>query len=146
MQLVKGDLWDELGKADVLLVTTNSTVKRNGELVMGRGAAAEAKARYPEMPKRLGDWARQFPDYLLYLTHNDGPTSIGAFQVKHDWRGPAGFGLIQAAVDRLGSYARTLPNWRFALNFPGIGNGGLTREDVLPIIEQLPDNVYVYEM
>ena len=41
-----------------------------------------------------------------------------------------------------GKYLHTV---RVDLNFPGIGNGKLKREDVLPILEKLPDSVHVWE-
>ena len=35
-------------------------------------------------------------------------------------------------------------NFAIHMNFPGIGNGKLIPEDVMPIIKDLPDNVKVY--
>ncbi len=37
------------------------------------------------------------------------------------------------------------PHITVALNFPGIGYGGLNRNEVLPIISILPDNVEIWE-
>jgi hypothetical protein len=34
---------------------------------------------------------------------------------------------------------------KIAMNFPGIGWGGLNRLEVLPIISSLPDNVEIWE-
>ncbi|MEK6860596.1 MAG: hypothetical protein AABY07_01375 [Nanoarchaeota archaeon] len=48
MILVKGNMWDELGKAELILVTANSNIKKNGALVMGAGAAKEARDRFPD--------------------------------------------------------------------------------------------------
>lgn len=42
-----------------------------------------------------------------------------------------------------------LQDWKskkIHLNFPGIGNGGLKRSNVLPLLERLPDNVKVWEL
>ena len=36
---LRGNLWDEIGKADIILVTTNATLNKNKELICGRGAA-----------------------------------------------------------------------------------------------------------
>ena len=33
----------------------------------------------------------------------------------------------------------------FYLNMPGVGHGNLSRNLVIPIISQLPDNVHVWE-
>jgi hypothetical protein len=37
------------------------------------------------------------------------------------------------------------PDASVHLNYPGIGNGRLRREDVLPIIALLPDQVTIWE-
>ena len=52
MKEVKGDIWKS--DCDIIAITTNGVVKKNGELVMGRGIASQAKQRYPDIPKILG--------------------------------------------------------------------------------------------
>ena len=53
--------------------------------------------------------------------------------------------IIEKATELLNLLAENRPEQRWDINFPGIGNGYLKREDVLKIIENLPDNVYVWE-
>jgi hypothetical protein len=79
--------------------------------------------------------------------------TIGAFQVKHDWRDPAKMELIQEAVEYWIQFARARTDHKvitetdvISMNFPGIGAGQLDREVVLPVISRLPDNVHVYEL
>jgi hypothetical protein len=73
-QFQQGDMWSAYNRANLFLVTTNSTLKRNNALVMGRGIARQARDR-----------------------------------------------------------------------FPGIGNGGLSREAVLPLLAALPHQVTIWE-
>ena len=40
-----GNMWDSWDDADLFLITTNAVIKVNGELVMGRGIALEARQR-----------------------------------------------------------------------------------------------------
>jgi len=49
-----GNIWDHIDEYDAIVITTNGFVKNNGEAVMGRGIALEAKERYPELPRWLG--------------------------------------------------------------------------------------------
>lgn len=56
MKLATGDLWSNTD--DLTLVTGNSTLRRDGALVMGRGAAAEALDRYPGCNFVFGDLIR----------------------------------------------------------------------------------------
>ena len=77
------------------------------------------------------------------LGNYDGQV-VGWFMVKDHWATPAKVAIIKESVEAL--VVDVAPYFkRIDLNFPGIGNGKLKREDVLPIIERLPDNVHVWE-
>lgn len=144
MKLVKGDLFTFSG--EFLLVTTNSYVKKDGSLVMGRGAAYQAAQLWPDLPFVLGETILEhFGNLSDYNVIIPKALPVGAFQVKYHWRDGANPQLIKESCDVLSTIARAMPSCKFALNFPGIGNGRLDRDEVLPIIESLPNNVYVYE-
>jgi len=100
-QYVCGNLWDEWGVADLLLVTTNSTVRRDGTLVMGRGAALEAQQRYPALPARLGHAVLDRPIYGIELAWYEPPTMLGVFQVKAHWRDEAWSRLFSRRSPRM---------------------------------------------
>lgn len=44
----QGDMWSVYDDADLFLITTNSTLKKNGALAMGRGIAQQARAASPD--------------------------------------------------------------------------------------------------
>ena len=46
---------------------------------------------------------------------------------------------------QLGNLAKKCLRIDFNVNFPGIGNGGLNKVDVLPLLSLLPDNVCIWE-
>lgn len=140
------------GKPDVILVTTNAYVKTNGCLVMGRGAALCMMQKYPGIPRIFGDLIRKrfeeagHDSYGLLVAPGIANPMLGAFQVKHYFKEKAGLDLIRNSTELLHLRAsRVWKTLRIFLNFPGIGNGELQREDVLPIIECLPNNVEVWE-
>jgi len=152
MKIIIGNLWDELGVADIIFVTTNAQLRADGALVMGRGAAKEAIERFPQLPFNLG---KKIPGamknrgaYGLVADPEStaGKTRIGAFQVKHHWRDEAELLLIKFSTGCLKRWAERYAEKRFALNFPGIGNGRLKEEDVLPLLATLPDNVFIYKL
>lgn len=147
MILEKGNMWDAFGSGGLFLLTTNPIVRKDGAVVMGRGIAKEAATRFPTLPYDFGK--RLFlkrpggrPWTVGEIGYYDG-WCIGFFMVKDHWREPAKLEIIQESVNDLKASARGYTHVN--LNFPGIGNGKLKREDVLPIIEQLPDNVHVWE-
>lgn len=146
-------MWDCFGKVDLFLITTNPVVKKNGACVMGRGIAKETAVKYPEVPFALGSVIQARRGTKAWrdcdtIGRLDNQT-IGYFMVKDHWLEPAKLSIIKSSVaDMLTWIAYCVeykPDFTVALNFPGIGNGKLKREDVLPLLEVLPDNVHVWE-
>jgi len=151
MILKTGDMFK--AKVDVLFVTTNAFVRGDGCLVMGRGAAYQMTQLYPWTHKTFGKlvtgWAVRYPNQpygILVAAEVPCKPVLGIFQVKHHFRDEASPDLIINSVHQLSIWATHSPLTRFAVNFPGIGNGRLRRKDVLPLLQPLPDNVEVWEL
>lgn len=143
-------MWDEVGNCDLILFTANSTVK-DGKLVMGGGAALEARNQFKGADYVFGEILEDgnlsngiFG--LMFATDNHalrkGATSLGAFQTKTKVWEPSTLGLVEYSTHLLHGIAH---NWhKIVLNMPGTGLGGLAIADVMPIVETLPDNVVIY--
>jgi hypothetical protein len=156
-QFQQGDIWSVYPQADLFLVTTNSTLKQNGALVMGRGAAQQARDRFPGLDLAFGQAIAQqcghLGRYHLLVSPQWPQAKMGAFQactersrsVKTDYKQSADLSLIQASVAALVEWTAAHPGKSVHLNFPGIGNGGLARADVLPLLAPLPDQVVIWE-
>lgn len=148
MKLNIGNMWAEEHVADVIFITTNAIINAQGKLVMGRGAALEAATRYPTLSFDLAERIRPFgkePYHLLILPQLANGVQLGAFQVKRHWKDEASLLLIAESAMRLAALAKTCPDMRFVVNYPGIGNGRLSEGEVEPIISTLPDNVIIYK-
>lgn len=153
MILKEGNMWDALDEAHLFLITANATVRKDGELVMGRGMALQAKQRFPLLPKDLGDWVvpasgERFAKYGVVLPYWGGvEKQLGAFQVKYHYGDKADLDLIQYStnflIELLEEQKGRIRNVH--LNFPGIGYGGLKEEQVLPIVQQLLDIVTIWK-
>jgi hypothetical protein len=124
-----GNLWDE--KAIVL--TTNGAVRRDGACVMGRGIAAEAKRRFPELPFALGEEIKKFGN-IPFALGIWGQYRIWTLPVKHHWAEPADLSLIRESMERL----LDLVKWTEELHIPrpGCGNGNRSWSEVRPIIAE----------
>ena len=151
MNVIIGNLWDEVGRADLILVTTNAYITQDHRLVMGRGAAREAAMRYPTLPSLLGDQIlrhfKHLGEYGVIVIGGmpGGTEAIGAFQVKRHYREKADPQLIRRSAEGLVLHLAKYPYYqRVAMNFPGIGYGGLAENDVWPHIQDLPENVFIY--
>ena len=148
MILEKGNMWDVFHKTDVFMITTNPIRRTDGAVVMGRGIALEAKTRYPQLPYDFGkalDLLHPEIDqsFVGRIGKYDG-TDIYFFMVKDHWKDQAKLDIIASSCFYLKS-GFDWQNKRIDLNFPGIGNGKLNRESVLYLLEDLPDNIHIWE-
>lgn len=147
MKLETGNMFDILGHQGpkgMFLVTGNSYIRNDGELVMGRGAAKQAKVRFPKLPLILGQMISHLDFYGFAYVEHTHLGCLGVFQVKYNFMDPAEVPLIRRSAQALDKYATERPDWRFDLNFPGIGNGKLQVDEVIDLITPLPDNIHVW--
>jgi hypothetical protein len=155
MKIIKGNLWDSID--EIILVTANSYINAKGELVMGRGAALELKTKFPNI-------ASLFARMISYLGGHLGEYNVivadpyasnlliqwpygtiyGIFQVKYHFKSQADLSLIERSVNKLNFIEKGFIDKKISMNFPGIGFGGRTMEEVLPIVSKLNDNVTLY--
>lgn len=138
---VKGELWTL--PATHICITTNGFVKKNGEAVMGRGCALEAKTMFSGIEMIL---ARNIQEYgnvvtrLINATESHG--HILSFPVKHNWWEKADLELIEQSCIQLSEMMNHFAGPRdfIAVPRPGCGNGQLEWKDVKPICEKYFDD------
>ncbi len=149
MILERGNMFDMWGKTDLFLFTSNPIVNKQGLAVMGRGIAKQLASKYPEVRKSFGQLLKEGVEVGCDWVCTVDNQPVGYFMVKDHWAEQAKLNIIQKSVDDLRHWIKDEEDegnyWRIDLNFPGIGNGHLPRDEVLPIIEQLPDNVHIWE-
>jgi len=125
----------------LICITTNGTVKKNGDAVMGAGIANEAKKKYPAFPSLLGSKLKNYGNDVHYLGDN-----IITFPVKHNWYETADIDLIIKSCKQLMNALDNLTVKRgydvyAILPRPGCGNGKLDWEtQVKPVISKILDD------
>ena len=132
-------------KEEHIIVTTNSFIRKDVALAMGRGAAKDLVDYLPGIDIVFGkiilDTCGHLGEYHLIMSGR-----YGAFQTKRHFKYGSDISLIRRAVSKLRTLAEVNPKSIYNLNFPGIGYGGLRRNQVLPLLETLlPDTVTVWE-
>lgn len=147
-QFERGNMWNAFKNSDAFCITTNSYIRNDGEVVMGRGIAKQAKNLFDDLPLALGNKIEESCGHLgtygiLPSNRNDIDKMV-AFQVKTHFKNDATVGLIENSAKALGRMAHKYDGKRFDLNFPGIGNGGRDQSEVMPIVKELPDNVHIW--
>jgi len=134
---------------DILLFTGNPVIANHGGIVMGRGAAKQCRDLFPGVDREFAKLLIQTPDANLLFVQLAPGKHLGWFKVKHHWQEEADLDLIQQScqtLEQVIQHEKTCGhNITVHCNFPGIGNGRLTRAQVLPILQQCSDNVVFYE-
>src|SRR5271163_955499 len=131
---------------NIVCITTNGFVKTNGQAVMGRGCALEAKQRFPDLPLRFGIYLKRQGNTAGYVfpSGHAYDDKLLVFPVKHNWWETADLGLIAKSRTFLCGEAIHNPDIIYHLPRPGCGNGKLDWETVEPYLEILPNNVVVH--
>ncbi len=149
MKLVTADMFGVIDSVDNFVITTNSTIKDNGALVMGAGIAREVRDNFPGIDLAWGEVIERvgllLPKGLAYGIVVSKRIDIATFQVKYHYRDKADLELIAMSAVQLTKWAKLVPDETFALNYPGVGLGGLSKTEVWPLIKNLPDNVTVFQ-
>lgn len=128
---------------DIYLFTGNPKINARGGVIMGRGAALEVRDAYKGIDRKLRPAVEACKTGVCYV-EIEPKQWLGWFQVKYSWDEDADLELIQRSVQTLARHARHRMDCRFHLNCPGTGNGNLEIEDVIGLLIDLPDNVFIY--
>lgn len=143
MKEIAGQLWDYYNKEGfVVCITTNGTIKKNGEAVMGRGCAYEARKRFPGLPEILGKLIKRNGN-IVQSVSTEKQLFLISFPVKHKWWEDADLSLIEKSMQTLKHIAKEFPARTIILPRPGCGNGNRQWSEVEAILSSLPDNVHI---
>jgi len=136
MKIIKDNIWKYHNKNNYIVITTNGFVKKNGECVMGRGIALQAKNKFRGFAKRLGSKIKEQGN-KVFIWDEEG---LITFPVKHVWWEKADLQLIEKSAIELATYfeegyqlGADLP--KIYMPKPGCSNGKLEWKDVEPIIK-----------
>lgn len=170
MKEIRGllDYTDEWSLPTIKIFTGNNTITKDGRLVMGRGAAKQVRDHYRGIDRKLGEKIQDIhnrekrENYNFTLCDIDEFSQLGAYsksllklksnktfiigilQVKQHYSSTADIDIIRDGVQVLNHVARSRPNLKFEMNYPGIGYGNLKIKHIRSIVNILPDNVTLY--
>src|SRR5690606_36980148 len=117
----------------------NATVTRAGALVMGRGAALAAKKKFEGLEYDFGQQIFNHKTPLAYgllISVNYPKVKIGAFQTKVFWSDRSFARIIDNSCKHLRKWMKANPTRRIHVTFPGIGEGKISEEEVLEVMDK----------
>ena len=127
---------------NIYMFTANSTIRNNGCLVMGAGCAKAVRDTYQGVDKLFGKKIEINQYGVEFVKWKE--QYIGAFQTKYHWQKSSPLSLVEYSCQKLRSIANKRPQHIFHLPFPAISHGGRGVDEVMPLVQVLPDNVIVY--
>jgi hypothetical protein len=154
MKIINADLFTSTD--NIILVTANSFITKKGNLVMGAGSALALRNKFRDINRYFGYYILvnygHLGVYGCLITakySDDMYKYYGLLQTKKDFKDKSDLNLIKVSVNRL---VRIITEYKdtygeiptVSLPMPGVGLGGLSVEEVYPIISVLPDTVSVY--
>ena len=131
------DIWEYHGSA-IIAVTTSGSLTKAGKGIMARGVAGQAAARFPGLPEALGGQLREHGNHVNLLGEG-----IVSFPVEESaWACPD-LRLISRSALELRQLADREAWEMIAVPRPGCGGGGLSWQEVRPLLEKHFDDRFV---
>ncbi|SRR6266516_1571837 len=132
-----GDIWDYSGRG-VIAITTNGSVARDGRAIFGRGVAKQAALRFAGLAEILGRRLSEQGNHVYDLGNG-----IVTFPVEETpWSQPD-LRIIARSAEELRRLADRSGWERIVVPRPGCGGGGLSWQDVRPLLETCLDHRFL---
>ena len=132
-----------LGAPGIKIVTASSFLTSERKLSMGRGLARDLKIKVPGIDKIFGSMVLENGGHLgrygLLVYER-----WGVFQVRRRFNDKADLELITFGIERVREFAEDT-GYIINLEYPDIQDEELTQEEIGPIVDTLPGNVYIWE-
>ncbi len=132
-----------LSAPGIKIVTASSFLTSERKLFMGKGLARDLKIKVAGIDKIFGSLILENGGHLgrygLLIYER-----WGVFQVKCRFNEKPDLELITFGIERVREFAQDT-GYIIHLEYPGIQDGQLSKEEVGPILNDLPNNVHVWE-
>lgn len=146
---VRGNLWDYCLVGNVIVVPTNGVLTSDGRATMGAGVAKQAKLKFRDIDRRLGErlklFGLQVEPFPMGMSVSDGKGRpapewwLVAFPTKYDWHDPSSLDLIARSAVQLETLATKMGWESVYLPEPGTGLGGQPWEKVKQVLGGILD-------
>ena len=137
MEEITGDLWDYQGRA-MLALTTNGSLSRDHRAILGRGCARQAGERFPALAQRLGALLHVYGNHVHELGDN-----LVSFPVEESAWSLPDLRLIRRSAQELRALADSAGYKLILVPCPGCGYGGLSWQEVRPLLVDLFDERFL---
>jgi hypothetical protein len=133
-----GDIWEHADRGEIIVITTNGSLTRDGRAIFGRGVARQAALRFPEFADELGKLLAELGSHVFDLGNG-----VVTFPVEETpWSLPD-LRIIARSARELRLLADHSGWQRIIVPRPGCGGGGLSWKEVKPLLESCFDHRFL---
>ncbi len=150
MPIIQDTLWKHPGHPGMIVISANSTIGRDGRLVMATTAAREAAQRIQGIERQCAEAiaAHSVDGFYGFLPVRPSRPDkriigFGIFQTQIEVQSAADPDLIRLSLERLKDFTAMHPDVKIRMNYPGIGEEGLDPLQVAPLLNEIPPTVTI---
>ena len=133
-----GDIWEDSGRGNTIVITTNGSLTRDRRAVFGRGVAKQAALRFPGIAEKLGRLLAEQGCHVFDLG-----SGIVSFPVEETAWSQPDLRIIARSAEEL-RLLTDRSGWpRVVVPRPGCGGGGLAWKDVQPLLAPWFDERFI---
>ncbi|MDU8351202.1 hypothetical protein RYA05_04735 [Pseudomonas syringae pv. actinidiae] len=145
-----GNPYTACNERDVICVTTNGEIKKNGCATMGQGCAKFVRDSFKGIDAKLGKYLKAHGNRVFNLgaQHYQGRNFVlVTFPTKHLWRANSDTALIQKSAQELVALCDKFNvTGKVYIPAPGCSNGKLKWSAVKPLLSNLDERFVVYSL
>lgn len=145
-----GNPYGIYNERDVICVTTNGEVKKNGHATMGQGCAKFVRDSFLGIDVKLGKYIAEHGNRVFNLgtqVIGQRPFVLVSFPTKHKWRSRSDKDLIQKSVQELLELCNKFHvKGKVYIPAPGCSHGKLNWSEVEPLLSNLDERFVVYSL
>jgi hypothetical protein len=133
-----GDIWEHADRGEIIAITTNGSLTRDGRPVFGRGVAKQAALRFPVIAEKLGRLLAEQGSHVFDLG-----CAVVSFPVEETAWSQPDLRIIARSAEELRLLVDRSGWLRVVVPRPGCGGGGLAWKDVQPLLAPWFDERFI---
>lgn len=97
LEEIKGNIWNYYDKGNQIVILMSYSRAKNGEVIMNKGIALQAKQKFPSLPRELSTTLSIYGDHLIC----DSSRKIIFFPIKYSQQEKTDLSLIKKGAQEL---------------------------------------------
>lgn len=146
--IMVGNPYETCNARDVICVTTNGTVKKDGQAMMGRGAAKFVRDTFKNIDTKLGELIKAYGNRVFNLGTQEyagKPLILFSFPTQADMSSKTDAALIKKSIEELVSLCDKFQlKGKVYLPVPCVRIGDATWQEIKPLLASLDDRFVIY--